>query len=761
MAESQLSNGPSQLYAGGRMVDQQDQMQSELDRVTRLQNFQATLVSRRTEAIAYRAASGLELRWIEDMATYMGAEEFQARMNVVQSAQSESQSAANNAKDQQPVRSTVHVHMTRAKTNAGSARMADMLFPGDDRNWGIQPTPVPMLSKAIEQHDNVGWKGPSGQLLNHPDTGQPLTVADIAKDALQTSTTACQSMEKEIDDVLTECGYNFEGRKVIQTSAILGVGILKGPVVVNRVRRKWVKSVGPDGSVIRKLEVVSENRPASVWIDPWNFFPDPACGEFVQNGEYVFERDYLSGRKLRELARVPGYLRDQIAEALKEGPKVSTTYGSYDALRRASELNWNADLYEKARFELWVYCGSVPAEDLIAAGATLPDGEILQSYSAIVCMVNDRIIYAMVNPQDTGDFPYDVFVWERVVNQWAGVGIPYLMRYSQRTLNAAWRAMLDNMAISYGPQIVLNQKLVRPYDGQWTITGRKLWLANEDTEDVQKAFWQFTFDSNQQELEAIINLAMKFADEETSLPQIAQGEKGAAPDTVGGMSLLMNSANTVLRRLVRQFDDTVTRPHITRYYDWMMQYSPKEDIKGDFSVDARGSTALVVRDEQKQGFNELMAAATHPVFSVFIDPKKLFEKALQARHISPVDVMKSDADIKALQSQPPQKPLPLQIKEAEAQSRVQVAQVESQSEVTNLQLRAQEDERKHEREMEMLRVKERLAILTLANDQKISLQDIKARLTEVAINANTQKELKAAELAVSKPMAGEPAPINQ
>ena len=88
---------------------------------------------------------------------------------------------------------------------------------------------------------------------------------------------------------------------------------------------------------------------------------------------------------------------------------------------------------------------------------------------------------------------------------------------------------------------------------------------------------------------------MELADQETGVPTIMQGEKGAAPDTVGGMQMLMNSANVVLRRLVKQFDDMVTRPHIRRYYDYNMLYGEDEEIKGDFSVDARGSSALMVR----------------------------------------------------------------------------------------------------------------------------------------------------------------------
>ena len=47
-------------------------------------------------------------------------------------------------------RSTVFLQITRQRTNAGEARLADMLFPTDDKNWGIKPTPVPFLKELVK-----------------------------------------------------------------------------------------------------------------------------------------------------------------------------------------------------------------------------------------------------------------------------------------------------------------------------------------------------------------------------------------------------------------------------------------------------------------------------------------------------------------------------------------------------------------------------------------------------------------------------------
>ncbi|WP_432490705.1 hypothetical protein, partial [Flavonifractor plautii] len=57
--------------------------------------------------------------------------------------------------------------------------------------------------------------------------------------------------------------------------------------------------------------------------------------------------------------------------------------------------------------------------------------------------------------------------------------------------------------------------------------------------------------SLQQELLAIIQYALKMAEDVTGIPLILQGQQGTAPETVGGMQLLHNNATTVLRRLAR------------------------------------------------------------------------------------------------------------------------------------------------------------------------------------------------------------------
>lgn len=173
----------------------------------------------------------------------------------------------------------------------------------------------------------------------------------------------------------------------------------------------------------------------------------------------------------------------------------------------------------------------------------------------------------------------------------------------------------------------------RRQDGKWEITPHKIWELSEESgvTDVRAPMASIEIPSKQQDLTAIIQFAMKSAEDVTGMPLLMQGQQGAAPDTVGGMTMLQNNASTVLRRLARTFDDMITVPHITRYYDWLLQYGDEKSEKGDFSIIARGSSALFERDAQNQFLMQVGNLVSNPSFG--IDPKKYLVEILKSRWI--------------------------------------------------------------------------------------------------------------------------------
>lgn len=705
----------------------------------RLQAFGQSMSHQRDDWIRARYSYGVDKRWLEDEDQYNAKDNVnKAASQMMTSVEQGYPVTTQNAK---PHRSTVYIGLTRQKTNAAEARISDILLPTDDRNWGIKPTPKPKLM-AMSRDTQMAGDKETGQPLLDPDTGEPLAMRDIARAAMKTAREKSDAMQLEIEDQLVECDYNGELRKVIHNSARLGTGVIKGPIVTNRTRKAWQPYKDMEGNTIHQLDIVNEVTPASFSVDPRNIWPDPGCGDSIHNGKGIYEREQLTSRQVRDLAKQPGFMKDQLRKVLEEGPKKSATF---QELKDDDQRDIARDVYE-----MWSYWGEVDHDDLEAAGIKVGEKDELRAVSACVVMINSTIVKAFLNPLEGGDLPYDFYVWERVSDSVWGYGIPYLMRAQQKVLNAAWRQMMDNAGVSSGPQIIVKAGAIQPADKQWQISARKIWFATDEVDDVRKAFTAVEFNSHQVELSGIIKMAMELADMETGVPVIMQGEKGAAPDTVGGMQMLMNSANVVLRRLVKQFDDMVTRPHIRRYYDYNMMYNEDEEIKGDFSIDARGSSALLIRDIQNQAFLNLLAAGANPVYGVYLDTQKLFEKALQAQHIDPKDVFKSEDELEKIKEQQknPQEAPPdpaMAVAQLRGQIEMEKAKAQNAGDMAELQVRqgiAQQEGQLRMAEMELTR---EIEMLKMANTQNLTLEQIKAKLADTAMRERGKKELYAAE----------------
>lgn len=727
---------PQQIDVEVDVVDPQMEMERTQER---LQAFGQSLSSQRDDWVRARYSYGVDKRWLEDEDQYNAKDNVnKAASQMMTSVEQGYPVTTQNAK---PHRSTVYIGLTRQKTNAAEARISDILLPTDDRNWGIKPTPKPKLM-AMSRDTQMAGDKETGQPLTHPETGQPLAMRDIARAAMQTAREKSDAMQLEIEDQLVECDYNGELRKVLHNSARLGTGVIKGPIVTNRTRKAWQPYKDMEGNTIHQLDIVNEVTPASFSIDPRNVWPDPGCGDSIHNGKGIYEREQLTSRQVRDLAKQPGFMKDQLRKVLEEGPKKSATF---QELKDEDQRDIARDVYE-----MWSYWGEVDHDDLEAAGIKVGEKDELRAVSACVVMINSTIVKAFLNPLEGGDLPYDFYVWERVADSVWGYGIPYLMRAQQKVLNAAWRQMMDNAGVSSGPQIIVKAGAIQPADKQWQISARKIWFATDEVDDVRKAFTAVEFNSHQVELSGIIKMAMELADMETGVPVIMQGEKGAAPDTVGGMQMLMNSANVVLRRLVKQFDDMITRPHIRRYYDYNMMYNEDEEIKGDFSIDARGSSALLIRDIQNQAFLNLLAAGANPVYGVYLDTQKLFEKALQAQHIDPKEVFKSEEELEKIKEQQknPQQAAPdpaLAVAQLRGQIEMEKAKAQNQGDLAELQVRqsiAQQDGELRMAEMQLTR---EIEMLKMSNTQNLTLEQIKAKLADTAMRERGKKELYAAE----------------
>ena len=615
----------------------------------------------RDEWVQYRATSDVEKRWRRNTQLYFGERtestgEFE---NTLRNGPPARKAVDGN-------RSRVVINIVRPKVDQAVARMCEILFPVDDRNWALKPTPMPDLADMV---------GSDAQTID-PTTGKPtgLTADDEAKAIMQAAKEAAEAMERSIDDSLTECKYNGESRKGIEDGVRLGSMVMYGPFPARQTSKVWLPQ--PDGT--QMLRVNESIVPASMRLDPWDCFFDPSCGNDHQRGRGFFFRRRVTRKELRQLVGLPGFDTDAIREVLRQQPNRV----------RVAEGRVLRDTVKEDAYEMWTYHGEIEPDEMEMLTSRTGDPLTDVSFGVLV-IVNDKIIGAMDSWVADKTLPVDVWNWRKSDDSPFGYGLPDELEHQQRVVNAAWRQVMDNGRTSLGGQIVMKKGMVIPQNNSWEITPNKIWLAKDDLADVRQAFSVFEFNSHLQELLAIAQAAMQFADMESGMPQLMGGEQGSAPETVGGMVMLYNNANAVLRQRVKLYDDSITRPHLGRYYDWKMANDPDPAIKGDFEIDARGSTALVERDIQNQALLNLANITNNPRYIPHLREREELKSILKAFKVNPEELMKPEDEVKQEMAAQAQQGAPQDPRIAVAQMNLQAKQMDLEARKEAMQLEAQ------------------------------------------------------------------------
>jgi len=588
----------------------------------------------------------IEQRWLDDLRHYNGVYDKETLKKI----------------DENRKGSRIFVNLTRSKCNTAESKWSDLVLPTDDRNWGIKPTPVPSLVEALTS--NKVLQLVDGTTPTDPNTGEAHQEKDLAEETMKEARKAATLMEDEIDDQLTESNYNATCRDVIHNAVVMGTGIIKGPMVEQRTKKAWIEQAPGQWG----LSSQEDYKPTAADVDPWNFFPDMAATRW-EDCEFVFERHMMIKKDLRKLAKQPGFMANQIARVLQSEPNARVADISY--LNELREINGITQIQQDNRYEVLEYHGPIKKEDLISCGCAGVDIEdTLEEYEGLVWFCNGIVMKVGLNHMDSNDLPYNVLTWEKDDTHVFGFGVPYRMRGPQKVMNASWRMVLDNAGLSTGPQILINKALVEPSDGVWELSPRKIWWMNSKDPKFRADYAMTTFniDSKQPELTNIFEMAHRLADEETSVPQMQMGGVGADQQqpamlkTLGGTALWMSANNIMMRRAVKNFDDDITNPFITRFYDWNMQFNEKKEIKGDYSIDARGTSVLLVREMQARNIMEFInAALSMPGGPQELVTRGVLKNMAKGMQVSVDDVMRTDAEsdlaIEEAKQNPPKDPI--------------------------------------------------------------------------------------------------------
>lgn len=241
---------------------------------------------------------------------------------------------------------------------------------------------------------------------------------------------------------------------------------------------------------------------------------------------------------------------------------------------------------------------------------------------------------------------FHIAKYKDIPHQFWGEGVPREMVDSQIMINSGVRALIDNLSITSLPQVEVNVNLL--HESQIStakeIYGGKVWLRDGGDPGVP-LFRLTNIDNHSSDLINVIEMFRRFADEETSLPSYTSGQESTSMNkTASGISMLMGAANITIKSIIKNIDE-MTQSFISAMYHWNMKWSDRDDIKGDYCVSARGSTALMAKEIKSQRLMQFYQMVSNPIDAQMIDRTKLLKKVAESMEIEIDDMLANENSV--------------------------------------------------------------------------------------------------------------------
>lgn len=549
-----------------------------------------------------------------------------------------------------PKRSSAYIRETRTKVRTLDARIMDLLFPANgDKNWEISNTPVPVVPLNVEQGL---MQMIQATILQAGEQRQPNTEEiNLAKKSYLKN--SIDNMSKEIEDQLTEIKYRNIIRSVVHSGHLYGTGWLKGPLVNQTIEQHWQQVQNAAGNGMEwKLVKTNVNRPYAEFKSIWSCYPDMSATE-LEDCRFMCERHVMPRHKLWELTSRPEFNGELIRKYIEENPDGTATYLSYEStLYALNDIETKKQPPVKGSYEVIEFWGYVTGSDLLGLDAdnflpTIGD-QLLNDFSVNIWLLGDEVIKVAVQPITGVTIPYYAYYFDKDETSIFGEGVASIMRDPQKLLNASIRAMIDGAAHSAGPQYEVNIDLLAEGEDPTDIGAFKVWQrVGKDADVAGKEVVRIKqIQSYTPEFMSMYSLFSRLGDEVTIIPRYMQGDTkvSGAARTSSGLSMLMGQANIGLSDLVKMFDDGITKPFITAMYNWNMQFNPREDIKGDMKIIARGSTALMAKEVRAQQIQMFLQMTVNPADILWVKRGNLLRKWAESTDIGADDMVRTQEE---------------------------------------------------------------------------------------------------------------------
>lgn len=463
-------------------------------------------------------------------------------------------------------------------------------------------------------------------------------------------------MNDKITNILTACKYDRKLMTSVLECALYGMCVQRAPVMYEkkqigyryeiplpagfpnmRVPDALAGRFGRHVPYIQNILMPKVNSPSL-----WNIFWDREA-ENLQEGRAVIERIRVTPYQLRRMADKKKGWDIGAVETVIERQNSKEAVGSFESEGPAKQ----ALMKRKQSIEIIDFWGLIPnkylkGNDMEYTG----DGNETEVH---VIIADDLVVRKPINNPLPGEWrPFHMAFWEKIPHESEGTGIPTNMQDSQMMINSGVRCFIDNKALSGNVLGAVNTGALDPTTNLSVYPG-KIFKFEQGVGRVADAIQYFSPPDVGRGLLEMVNLFERFADEESGIPKLLQGETANHdPDTAYAYSRLLEAGNKQLGNVIRNLDEGIIEPVVEGLYHYLMAFAPDESIKANLAVQAMGFSSYTDRVTRGNNITEfLMMMMGQPILARLLKPAPIVREIAKTRDLDVDMFVKTDDELEA------------------------------------------------------------------------------------------------------------------
>lgn len=509
--------------------------------------------------------------------------------------------------------SAVYARITAQKCRAASSLLRD-IYLGQDQPWGLRPPKDPKVPPQVlasinqlvqsEQQMGQGGRPPPPDQLAQRKTALLESAREAAKKKAHQQ---ARASEDKVEELLREGGWYHALAEFLVDLPIFVFACIKGPVVKVMPKVTWPPGGG---------QPTVEQTPKMTWnrVSPFDLWWTPGVAD-VANANMI-EKLRFTRAEINDLLDLPGYNHDEVRAVLDEYGRggLYDNWDTTDAERAVLESRENPAWNRSGLISAMEFHGNVQGRVLQEYGLGVPDE--LRDYNIEAWVIGTHVIKAHLSPSPRQRHPYFITSFEKVPGTPIGNGLTDLLADIQEVANSSLRALVNNMSIASGPQVVVNDSRLAPEENGEELYAWKRWhvVDNPLGSNVGDPIKFFMPTSNAQSLIEVFQKFVDIADDVSAIPKYVGGQAGGgAGRTASGLAMLMGNASKILQTVSANIDGDVVEESLLQLSDLILLTDTSGLLTGEEEISVQGVNVAIQRETQRQRQIELLQHTMNPV----------------------------------------------------------------------------------------------------------------------------------------------------